>query len=65
MELADIIKSTIEAKTCTIHDVHPVLDVTGAEITIACCCAKFHWECATEVRALYANNPVFPYSVSA
>jgi len=56
MELADAIRTTIEAKLCPVHDLHPVVDVTGNELKIACCCNAFQEECNKEAQTLFEQN---------
>jgi hypothetical protein len=65
MESSDTIKSIIEDKLCPTHDLHPVVDITGNELHITCCCTNFYTECTKEIEALFMLNPVFPYSVIA
>lgn len=56
MKLAEAIKNTIEAKLCPIHDVHPILEIIGNELRIACCCNSFQEECIKEARILVGQN---------
>ena len=61
MELAEKIKLTIEEKLCPVHDIHPIVEVVGGEISIACCCTYFHSYCNIEAKYLslkLAGTPV-------
>jgi len=65
MELADTVKSVIEDSLCPVHDLHPVIDVTGNELKVSCCCTYFHKMCTEEIKSLFMLNPVYPFWVIA
>jgi len=52
MELAEKIKLTLQQKLCPVHDIHPIVEVIGNELNIACCCTYFHSYCNIEARYL-------------
>ncbi|MGZ3946062.1 MAG: hypothetical protein ACXVJB_14045 [Mucilaginibacter sp.] len=55
MKIADTIKHQIEDKLCPVHDMHPVVDATGEEISVACCCNYFQKYCIIEVEYLKSH----------
>jgi len=52
MKLAETVKYQIEEKICPVHDMHPVVDATGEEISVACCCTYFEKYCGIEIEHL-------------
>jgi hypothetical protein len=58
MKLADTIKHFIEEKVCPIHDVHPVVEMIGEEINVACCCTFFERYCTIEIE--YMKSQIKP-----
>jgi hypothetical protein len=62
MYLAETIKSTIEAKTCPKHGIHPVVEVNGGNYQIVCyeivcCCRNFKNLCKAEIERLLKPEP--------
>jgi|GEM_PF-1160092 hypothetical protein len=55
MKIADTIKHQIEEKLCPVHDMHPVVDATGEEINVACCCNYFQKYCTIEIEYLKSH----------
>jgi hypothetical protein len=45
METLEVIKSAIEERLCPVHDVHPLVEINGADIEIICCCELFYAKC--------------------
>lgn len=52
MKIAETIKHQIEEKLCPVHDMHPVVDATAGEISVACCCTYFQKYCTIEIEYL-------------
>jgi len=50
MENLENIKSIIEGRFCPVHDIHPLVEITGGEIKITSCCELFHAKCLQEVQ---------------
>ncbi|HTD39671.1 MAG TPA: hypothetical protein VK671_03555 [Mucilaginibacter sp.] len=63
MESADTIKLIIESRVCPVHDVHPLVEATGNELKISCCCSGFHMDCSLEAISLFMMNKEYPYWV--
>lgn len=59
MKLAETIKHQIEKKLCPVHDMHPVVDATGGEISVACCCTYFQRYCTIEIEYLKSQLKSF------
>ncbi|MDB5022575.1 MAG: hypothetical protein JWP78_330 [Mucilaginibacter sp.] len=62
MHSAETIKSTIEAKTCHKHDIHPLVEVNGDDYeivcyNIVCCCSNFENLCRAEIERLLKPEP--------
>jgi len=55
MKLAEKIKWTLQEKLCPVHDVHPIVEIAGEEINIACCCTYFKRFCQIEAEYLYTK----------
>jgi hypothetical protein len=45
---AEDIKPILEKKSCPIHDIHPIVEIAGDEISIMCCCDYFSHYCKIE-----------------
>jgi len=65
MKLADTVKIIIESRICPVHDINPLVEITGNELEIVCCCTEFHDECMQEANGLFMKNSVFPFLVMA
>lgn len=63
MESPEIVKSIIENMVCSVHDVHPLVEIMGNELQVSCCCDAFHEECLDEARGLFMLNKEYPYWV--
>jgi hypothetical protein len=58
MYLAETIKSNIEANSCPVHDIHPMVEVLPNEFLITCCCNTFYEECKSEVESTLAKMDI-------
>lgn len=65
MDLVDTVRLIIEDDVCPVHDLHPMVDVTGNELKLSCCCANFQQECTEKIKSLFMLNPIYPYWVIA
>jgi hypothetical protein len=45
MDFTAHVKSVIEQQTCAIHHRHPKLEISGKQVIIDCCCARFKIVC--------------------
>jgi hypothetical protein len=65
MELYHQIKSVIQSKTCPLHNLHPVVDISPDFLNINCCCDLFKAECIADIQVLLKeSNNVKAISVS-
>jgi hypothetical protein len=53
---AENIKLILEEKVCPVHDIHPVVEMNGNDINIACCCAYFSRFCQIEAEYLSSEK---------
>jgi hypothetical protein len=55
MKLAEKIQLSLQEKLCPIHDIHPIVEVIGNELSIACCCNYFQSYCKVEAKYLWSK----------
>jgi hypothetical protein len=49
MDTLETLKTAIENRLCPVHDIHPLVEVTGDDLDIICCCELFYARCLREV----------------
>jgi len=53
---AENIKPILEEKLCPVHDIHPVIELLGSELSISCCCDYFKNFCKIEAEFLRSHS---------
>jgi hypothetical protein len=53
---AEDIKSILEKKLCPVHDIYPIVELTGDEIDVVCCCGYFSNFCKIEAEYLKSHS---------
>lgn len=49
---------TIKNKVCPVHDLHPIIEITGNQLKIICCCKAFHDDCTHEIMGIMQTHDV-------
>ena len=49
MDTLEVIKSAVGERLCPVHDVHPLVEITGTDLEIICCCELFYAKCLQTV----------------
>ncbi|MDB5022576.1 MAG: hypothetical protein JWP78_331 [Mucilaginibacter sp.] len=57
MSLAETIKLTIEDKVCPAHGIHPIVEISGEDYEVICCCSNFKNECIQDIEKISAPDP--------
>ncbi len=53
------IKSEIEAKTCPIHNIRPLVKLESGNIALRCCCDMFTSRCMAEIDKMERDTSLF------